>query len=296
VVTGLVPVKQKPPSLAASVPPLEVPPSEPLEVPPSEPLLDPDPEPPPEPDPDDPPDDDPDDEPEDDPDELDVVPPSLALFVALTVQPATASSAAVPETTTEPDSTQILFVEIIEATSLRTFGNRRVLSLMRVPLSLAGRRGSWRCANARRSLGEVAACLRLADGRVRSLEGGLAPAALVVLGLSESALGRLEAAERRRHVGLIVAGAREARLGIGVLVRGRGLDADRGDESGGEAEGEGLPGVHVFLLNGERVIGCAGHRALLRDDSDGQALVHRAGHLVRAVFTRLSARTLPIAE
>jgi hypothetical protein len=110
--TGLIPVKQKPASLAASVgPPPSPPDDDPEEDPEDEPDEDPD------DDPEDDPDEDPDDDPEDDPDE-DPDPPSAAL-VALTVQAAMfAELAAAATSVAVPESTHIFFVEIIGTTSL----------------------------------------------------------------------------------------------------------------------------------------------------------------------------------
>lgn len=102
-------MKQKPASPPLSVGP---PPSPPDEDPDEEPEDDPDEE------PEDDPDDDPEEEPEEEPEDELVEPPSAGLVV-LTVQPVVlAAPAAMVSTATVPENAHILFVEIIESTSL----------------------------------------------------------------------------------------------------------------------------------------------------------------------------------
>jgi hypothetical protein len=217
-------VKQKPASLAASVgaPPEE----DPDEDPEDEPDEDPDDE--PDEDPDDEPEDEPDDEPEEDPDD-EPDPPSAGLFV-LTVQAAVfAVPAARASSVAVPESAHIFFVEII------------VILLVSDPTpSVASARGAARLD-------------RRDDGVLDLAHRDQAVASLVGERRVERGPRRVEAGDRVVHVRLTVTRASHAeRLPVGALVRGRRLDADRSDESDGETEGDGLPGIHGVLLDDER--------------------------------------------
>ena len=114
-------------------------------------------------------------------------------------------------------------------------------------------RPRWRTARAGRCssvrVGERAARERLADRVVGGDDRAIAPAALVVLRAIERRARLTEVIERRLHVPLVAALAREGDL----RADGDGERADGG-------EGDGLPDVHSFVLPW---FGCVSRRVLL---------------------------------